>query len=609
MNFISGFQPHISQWPSSGVRENTIESALSRIRTNAYHDEFEEVAKDLMELCGSHGCADINFFADGFQLHLFFDSEVQRQSLVALLSSKLTTCSVQQITEEQLIEEEGLFALKLSAQQSIVLVGYDSKSSETFCEGQAVLMYTRMDINKKYLRASSHAEKYGSDVDDIGTCRHLEIIAAQLDKLCGTYGFAEITMHNHAYQLQLNFESESHRQAIADLLSCKFDRFNAPIRFQKNWQLTENNYLYSLKLSTNQSVAIFGKNVALPTSYKEGQELLKDLNSVLIPALPAPPRPIIKEVAQPSICTEKMNIKTPNSNNIPVTKSETVTLVAEDKSKNHDSTSTINYRNILDLLIDKCMTNQVDLNENVFDLYLDRSCAAFSSDLLRTVKPSEVELARPFMHMLERYKALKPYLDNKNSPLHRTLDTLFTTCEGAGFVLLANGFGILLHYAAHHGHFEAVKYVAKAMQESGQQHLLLCRGSIELPSSCGLYDSKGKSALHYAACQGHTDIAKYLVDLCPQLLSEKDFQQKTAAIAANNNGHKDLAMCLLTSFNALRQTKKAPVLQEAKATPEEVKKFDVFYSHIKEYSLMDAKSNSNKLRMAFEGNKEVLKNP
>jgi hypothetical protein len=99
-------------------------------------------------------------------------------------------------------------------------------------------------------------------------------LAASLNQLCGESGHAEINEFKGNLQVHLFFGSEAERQAAISVLSSKCADYRLPNQFEA-WQLGEVEGLCSLKLSTNQSVALLCIDPNYIDTFRSGEQILQ----------------------------------------------------------------------------------------------------------------------------------------------------------------------------------------------------------------------------------------------------------------------------------------------------------------------------------------------
>ncbi|MBA2369078.1 MAG: F-box protein [Candidatus Protochlamydia sp.] len=100
-----------------------------------------------------------------------------------------------------------------------------------------------------------------------------------LNGLCGLLGHVEINQYKDHLQVHLFFGSDSERASAIPILSVQCEKYKVPCEF-KNWQKNDTDNWFSLLLSTNQSVALLGKDSNWTDSFAEGQFILQETKKV-----------------------------------------------------------------------------------------------------------------------------------------------------------------------------------------------------------------------------------------------------------------------------------------------------------------------------------------
>jgi len=565
--------------------QNEASNILDKIDSYIEDADYESIAKELNECCGKNGRVDIKLGEDGFYFHLFFTSISARKSVVALAGNRFKHLYLKSITEKQMPTKNGLYALKLTANQSQGLLVFPD-DERYFEEVKEALTCIRNAVNAAYLQTLKPSLEDVEVINKISKIRHFEIVASLLDDLSGQHGHVEINLIKNAYQLHLIFDSEIRRNEIMKTLPFKLSENYASFRF-KTSQITKDNNLYALKLSKNQSVALFGKNPGDPWELKSGQNILKDLKTMLLPPLPLPEVP-----ASPIL----PNLATINDKKTKFATDAIITLIEfAEKADPEDSESIIiAYIRAFSNIAATAGKLSEQVEDMKFKHFLDGSIDKSYTLLYPLVKSFSLH---EIIHMVEIYQLLSPHFNGHlhNSPLKTTLQSLFQS-QGMfqTLYMLRNGIRTLLYHAAEKGHFDCIKYLVPMMQESGQQHLLLYTN----PD-----DPTKQTILHCAAGCGHIDIVKYLVEICPKLVGEKDCNSKIATVYASKNGHVETAKYLIENFSKL---KNSGVIKDVKENSNDIKLATAFTSHLKALSESVHDIKHHDFNKFIRKNKELL---
>lgn len=119
-------------------------------------------------------------------------------------------------------------------------------------------------VNRKLAQIESHSDQLDSNG-----------LASSLNELCGPNGHAEVNMFKGNFQVHLFFSSKAEREEVMKVLTNQFAAYNAPQNFQE-YQLVQEGNLFTLKLATNQSAALIGKDARFESTFKLSQQILKD---------------------------------------------------------------------------------------------------------------------------------------------------------------------------------------------------------------------------------------------------------------------------------------------------------------------------------------------
>lgn len=147
----------ITDYYAENSLKHNLKKLLKQIVQHADSLEFDALAVSLKKLCGSLGHAEIYNYNGDLQIHLYFASESDRSAVMLFLPIQRKLCkSCDQLDKWQIAQENGLFTLKLSAYQSIALLGRDPMWGDSFEEAENILRKTKELVSEKQLSKTNN---------------------------------------------------------------------------------------------------------------------------------------------------------------------------------------------------------------------------------------------------------------------------------------------------------------------------------------------------------------------------------------------------------------------------------------------------------------------
>ena len=122
---------------------------LTEIESNAKRADFDPIALtiSLNQLCGSQGHAKIIDYKGEYgeyQVNLLFSSEFERNAIITILANQFEkNCALGQFQDWQIGQNNDKYALILSTNQSVALLGLKPNCAEDYWHGQLILQQTK----------------------------------------------------------------------------------------------------------------------------------------------------------------------------------------------------------------------------------------------------------------------------------------------------------------------------------------------------------------------------------------------------------------------------------------------------------------------------------
>ncbi len=123
-------------------------------------------------------------------------------------------------------------------------------------------------------------------IEELAKSQSFKELADCLQELCGPSGEAEINIYEKKHQIHLFFQTKPERDLLAYQLINKFTSYKLPPTALgtsfAHWQIEEKEGFFSLKLSTNQSIAFLGMDPNFTDIYKIGQNTLDKTKELMV---------------------------------------------------------------------------------------------------------------------------------------------------------------------------------------------------------------------------------------------------------------------------------------------------------------------------------------